>query len=156
MNNLVRYPHWPKDMQDPVQQLFDRLFDGPLFRTGSSDDSSVVTSQWVPLVDIKEEAERFVIFADLPGVDPNNIEIQMDKGMLSIKGERQIEKKTETESFSRLERHHGIFHRRFALPDSADPDAITASGENGVLRIVIPKRPEKTPRRIPVGMTLNS
>jgi HSP20 family protein len=76
--------------------------------------------------------------------------------MLTIKGERRSEEKLETESFSRIERRHGSFHRRFALPDSADPDGITASGHNGVLQIVIPKRPETTPRRIQVGSVYNS
>ncbi|MCE7033033.1 Hsp20/alpha crystallin family protein [Lysobacter sp. GX 14042] len=132
-------------------QLFDRLFDGSLFNDSSSDESSVVTSQWVPRVDIKEETGRFVLYADIPGVDPADIEVQMDKGLLTIKGERTSASKEEGERFSRVERRHGVFHRRFALPDSADPEGITAHGEHGVLEIVIPKRPETTPRRIQVG-----
>ena len=146
--------------QDPVRQLVDRLFDGSLLANGllrdDRDESSVVTSQWMPAVDIREEQERFVLYADIPGVNPQDIEVQMDKGMLTIKGERRSEETLETESFSRIERRHGSFHRRFALPDSADADGITASGHNGVLQIVIPKRPEKTPRRIQVGSVLNS
>lgn len=158
MNKMVRNPQWqsPSLAQDPIKQIFDRLFEGSLMQAGSSDESSVVTSQWVPLVDIKEEGDRFVLYADLPGVDPQDIEVQMDKGMLTIKGERQSEAIVESERFSRVERRHGSFHRRFALPDSADPDGITASGHNGVLQIVIPKRPETTPRRIQVGSVLNS
>jgi HSP20 family protein len=104
----------------------------------------------VPRVDIKEEAERFLILADLPGVDPNAIEVQMDKGILSIKGERQTESVTEGDRYSRIERAHGVFYRRFALPDSANPEGITATGKHGVLEISIPKRPETTPRRIQV------
>lgn len=158
MNKMVRNPQWqsPSLAQDPIKQIFDRLFEGSLMQAGSSDESSVVTSQWVPLVDIKEEGDRFVLYADLPGVDPQDIEVQMDKGMLTIKGERQSEAIVESERFSRVERRHGSFHRRFALPDSADPDGITASGHNGVLQIVIPKRPDTTPRRIQVGSVLNS
>ena len=147
---IQRGNNWPRP-QDPMGQLFDRLFDGSLFGDNSSDESAVVTSQWVPRVDIKEENERFVLFADIPGVDPADIDIQMDKGLLTIKGERMGVAKQEGERFSRIERRHGVFHRRFALPDSADPDGITAHGENGVLEIVIPKRPETTPRRIQVG-----
>jgi len=82
--------------------------------------------------------------------------VQMDKGMLTVKGERRGEATLESESFSRIERHHGSFHRRFALPDSADPEGISASGHNGVLQITIPKRPETTPRRIQVGSVMNS
>ncbi len=158
MNKIVRSSQWPGQgfTQDPVKQMFDRIFEGSMFQNESTDESSVVTSQWVPRVDIKEEADRFVLYADLPGVDPQEIEVQMEKGMLTIKGERRSEEKLETESFSRIERRHGSFHRRFALPDSADPEGITASGHNGVLQIVIPKRPETTPRRIQVGSVFNS
>ncbi|MGI8560987.1 MAG: Hsp20/alpha crystallin family protein, partial [Luteimonas sp.] len=103
-----------------------------------------------PLVDIKEEAERFVIHADLPGIDPGDVEILMDKGILTIKGERSSESSEQGERWSRVERRYGSFHRRFALPDSADADGIGASGHNGVLTITIPKRPETKPRRIQV------
>lgn len=157
MNKMVRYPQWPgQGLQDPIKQVFDRLFEGSLFQNESTDESSVVTSQWVPRVDIKEETDRFVLYADIPGVDPREIDVQMEKGTLTIKGERRLEEKREGETFSRIERRHGSFHRRFALPDSADPDGITASGHNGVLQIIIPKRPETTPRRIQVGSVLNS
>ena len=157
MNNMMRQSQWSNRGlgQDPIRQAFDRLFEGSLFQNESGDESSVVTSQWVPRVDIKEEANRFVLYADIPGVNPEDIEVQMDKGMLTIKGERREEAR-ENESFSRIERRHGNFHRRFALPDSADPEGISASGQNGVLQIVIPKRPETTPRRIQVGSVLDS
>lgn len=158
MNKSMRHPEWPGRglAQDPFALVFDRLFDGNLLQNGATDESSVVTSQWVPRVDIKEEAGRFVLYADIPGVDPEEIEVQMDKGMLTIKGERREETSVNTDDFSRIERRHGSFHRRFALPDSADPEGIAASGQNGVLEITIPKRPETTPRRIPVGTTLHS
>ena len=145
--SLIRHHTWNNrnPLQEEIKQVFDKLFNDE-----DSDASSVVTSQWVPRVDIKEEAERFVIFADLPGVDPKDIEINMDKGILSIKGQRSSESKAENDRFSRVERVHGVFYRRFALPDSANPDGIAASGRHGVLEIVIPKRPETTPRRIAV------
>jgi HSP20 family protein len=142
-------------VQDPVRQLFERMFDGGLFGR-AQDDSSVVTSQWAPAVDIHEEPERFVLYADLPGVDPQDIEVQMDRGLLTIKGERRAESPMERGRYSRVERLHGVFHRRFALPDSADPEGISASGHDGVLQVVIPKRPESKPRRIQVGTTLHS
>lgn len=160
MNAMVRNPQWPttSTTNDSLKHLFERLFDSPLFPPTATDASSVVTSQWIPLVDIKEEAKQFVIYADLPGVNPEDIDVQMDKGILTIKGERRLESQrdSDSESFSRIERRHGSFHRRFALPDSADPEGISASGHNGVLQIVIPKRPETTPRRIPVGSTANT
>lgn len=148
--SLMRYQQaWPAQarVHDDLKQIFDRFINN----ADNPDESAVVTSQWVPRVDIKEEAQRFVILADLPGVDPQHVEVLMDKGILSIKGERSSEVVEQSECFSRIERRYGSFHRRFALPDTADADGITASGHNGVLEIVIPKRAESTPRRIQVG-----
>lgn len=144
---MIRYnpfnaPALPEEFRNLVQKFFTE---------DDTDQSNVVTSQWTPRVDIKEEAQRFVIYADIPGVDPKNIEIHMEKGVLSIKGERVSEKRQESERLTRVERSHGVFYRRFALPDSADADQISARGEHGVLEIVIPKKPETTPRRITVG-----
>lgn len=127
------------------KQLFDRVL-----HDADADQSNVVTSQWTPRVDIKEEENGFVIYADIPGVDPQNIEIHMDKGILTIKGERETSNTEESAAYSRVERSHGVFYRRFSLPDSADADGISATGKHGVLEIRIPKKPESTPRRIQV------
>ena len=154
--NLMQYPQQrpgQSQVQDEFKQLFERFFN--LGETGQ-DESSVVTSQWAPRVDIVEEPGRFVIFADLPGVDPQDVEVLMDKGILSIRGERRSEIDQQNGRYSRVERRYGSFHRRFALPDSADPEGITADGRNGVLAISIPKRPETTPRRIQVGAGTNA
>lgn len=163
MSMMMTYPQLnpgtaltPARTPDPVRDLFDRLFDGGLFSGRDSDGSSVVTSQWAPAVDIREEADRFVLYADLPGVDPQDIDVQMERGLLTIKGERHVEASNDNGSYSRIERMHGVFHRRFALPESADPERITASGFNGVLQVVIPKRSESQPRRIQVGSVLQS
>ena len=140
-SRLVTQYGWPVEFK----QFFDRML-----HDADSDQSNVVTSQWAPRVDIKEENTRFVIFADIPGVDPAEIEIQMDKGILTIKGERKTAGSEENSQFSRVERSHGVFYRRFSLPDSADAASITATGNQGVLEISIPKKPETTPRRIQV------
>ncbi|HET6433969.1 Hsp20/alpha crystallin family protein [Dyella sp.] len=130
---------------DEVRQAFDRFFQGQ-----DSDASHVVTSQWAPRVDIREDEQRFVILADVPGVDPAQIEISMDKGILTIKGERAAPAEPDGK-FTRVERARGTFHRRFTLPDSADAESITATGRFGVLEIVIPKKPLATPRRITIN-----
>ena len=149
MRNIVRYQQqWPGQtmLQDEIQQVFDRFF-----QSGENqDESSVVTSQWAPMVDIKEEADRFVIYADLPGIEPKDVEILMDKGILTIKGERKSESNEQTERYSRVERRYGSFHRRFALPDSADPEGISALGRHGVLEITIPKATHTLSRTIKV------
>ena len=148
--SLMRYQQvWPAQAraQDEFKQLFERFFNAG----DNADESAVVTSQWVPRVDIREEADRFLILADLPGIDPAEVEVLMDKGILSIKGERKQEADASSNRFSRIERRYGSFHRRFALPDTADAEGITAHGRNGVLEIAIPKRAEASPRRIQVG-----
>lgn len=133
-------------LQDEIKQVFDKFFSD-----NDNDQSTIATSQWTPRVDIREESSRFVILADIPGVDPKDIEVQMDKGILSIRGERQADAREEGNRYSRVERQHGLFYRRFALPDSADAEQVSASGRLGVLEISIPKRPETTPRRIAVN-----
>lgn len=148
--NTHRYAHTLRPwggvgFNDEMKQVFDKFF-------GDADgESNVVTAQWAPRVDIKEEPERFVIFADIPGVEPKDIEIHMDKGVLTLKGERSSDSAKESDRFSRVERVHGTFYRRFALPDSANAEGIAATGKNGVLEISIPKKPETTPRRIQVS-----
>ena len=145
--SITRHNPWASNgnVQDELRGLFDRFFN-----TDDADQSNVVTSQWAPRVDIREDNDRFVILADIPGVDPKDIEIHMDKGILTLRGERAAEKKDEGTRFSRVERVYGTFYRRFSLPDSANPDGITATGRHGVLQIDIPKKPETTPRRIQV------
>lgn len=107
-------------------------------------------AQWTPRVDVREEEGRYVILADVPGVAPADIEISMDKGVLTIKGERKSESTAENGTLTRVERRNGAFQRSFALPDSADAEAITASGKNGVLEIAIPKKAQAAPRKIAV------
>lgn len=147
--STTRTPHGVagNGFQDELRQVFDRFFG-----EAEGDNSNVVTSRWTPRVDIREEADRFVILADVPGVDPAAIEINMDKGILSIRGERKSGGAQRSGRYSRVERAHGLFYRRFALPDSAHPDGISATGGHGVLDVSIPKKPETTPRRIAVSV----
>ncbi len=144
--NVSRYTPWSGTgaLPQEFKQVLSRFFD-----VDEADQSDVVTSQWAPPVDIREEDRRFVIEADIPGVDPKDIDVHMDNGILSIRGERKTER-NESGKYTRVERSHGVFYRRFALPDSADPERITAKGRHGVLEIEIPKRPETTPRKIDI------
>jgi len=114
------------------------------------DNGNVVTSDWAPAVDIKEEDNRYLITADIPGVKPDDIEIHMEEGILSIKGERESNKEEEKENYKRIERNHGVFYRRFTMPDNSDADKISAKSEHGVLEISIPKKEAAQPRKISV------
>jgi len=144
MMNQLRHGIWGGALPGEFRQVFERFL-----QPGENDESSVVTSQWAPRVDIREDEQHFVILADIPGVDPAQIEVSMDKGILSIRGERGSE--PAEGKFTRVERAHGAFHRRFALPDSADAEGIVANGKFGVLEIVIPKKAQATPRRITIN-----
>lgn len=142
--SLIRYEPW--GLLNQLHNEVNRLFD--LRPLAGNDEANIVTSDWVPAVDIKEESDRFVIHADVPGVDPKDIEITMENGLLSIKGERSLENKEEREGYRRVERVRGTFYRRFSLPDTADASQITAREKHGVLEIVIPKKEHVQPRKI--------
>ena len=101
-------------------------------------------------MDIKEEENRFLIQADVPGVDPKDIEITMENGVLTIRGERAAEARKEGEGYTRVERVRGSFYRRFSLPDTSDAERIEAQGKNGVLEVVIPKKEKAKPKRIAI------
>jgi HSP20 family protein len=145
---VVRYDPWA--LLNQVQKEMNKLFDTRFGELQTGDNSSVVTSNWTPAVDIKEEEKRFVLYADLPGINPKDIEITMEQGVLTVKGERPIPKDEEYANYKRVERAYGTFHRRFSLPDSADPAGIQANGRNGVLEISIPKHERVQPRKIMV------
>ena len=108
------------------------------------------STSWLPSVDVREEADRFVVNVDLPGVDKKDIEIVAEKGVLTIKGERHAETKSTTASYERVERVSGKFLRRFTLPETAQAEAISAKQTNGVLEVTIPKQPQVQPKRVEV------
>ncbi|MCG3146112.1 MAG: Spore protein SP21 [Gammaproteobacteria bacterium] len=145
--SLLRYQPW--DAFSQVRDEMNRVLKAQLDEQ-DSDNSRVVTSQWAPAVDIKEEQNRFVIYADLPGVKVDDIEITMEKGVLTVRGERKLEKEEDRSGFRRVERSRGTFYRRFSLPDSADAERIQARSRDGVLEIVIPKQEKSQPRKIAV------
>ena len=145
--NITRYDPWR--MMDDWRQEMARVFHPLLQR--EDDTSHVVGGDWVPAVDIKDEEDRYVIRADIPGVKPEDIEVTMENGVLTIRGERKFEETEEKENFKRIERSHGIFYRRFSLPENTEADAVEAKGMDGVLEVTIPKTEEKQTKRIEVA-----
>lgn len=141
---LVTYEPW---------SLFNRLhrqLDQAINKTTATDVSAPSVS-WIPRVDIYEEAERFVVLADVPGVEAKDIDITAENGVLTIRGERRSDKKeTDKNGYERVERTSGSFLRRFTLPESANTETIKAKQTNGVLEVTIPKHPQVQPRRISV------
>jgi len=144
--SLTRYE--PRNTVEQLRREMGRLFEGlPAVDEGSN----IATSDWIPAVDIQENEKAFIIHADIPGVDPNDIDVHMEDGMLTIKGERDSETKEEREGYKRVERKRGSFYRRFSLPDTANADEISAKSKNGVLKITIPKQEKAQPRKIEVN-----
>lgn len=138
----LRYEPW--SLLNQLQKELDRS------REGQNTESSISTAEWAPAVDIKEEQDRFILHADIPGVKPEDIDVHMEAGILTVKGEKQSEAKTDKDGYKRIERVHGSFYRRFSLPDSADGEAISAKCKHGVLEIIIPKREAVKPKKIDV------
>lgn len=137
--SLVRYEPW--SMLAQLRREMDQAMGEENFST---------TSDWVPAVDIQEDEKSFTITADLPGVSAKDIEVHAENGMLTLRGERESEKKEEREGYKRIERSYGSFFRRFTLPDTADTDKIAAKTDNGVLKVTIPKHAKVLPKKIEV------
>ena len=146
---VTRYEPWSvvSQLQNEINRVFGNLND--------SEDYSA-TSQWSPSVDVREYADRFQLLLDVPGIDPKDVEITLDNGVLSVSGNRGEERSEGSNSADqpqqqRIERPTGRFYRRFILPDTADAEKVNASGRNGVLAIEIRKQPKAQPRRITVN-----
>ena len=115
-----------------------------------NNNAPLANASWAPSVDISENEKAFTLHADIPGVNPDEIEISMEKGVLTVKGERNSEKVAEGEKYRRVERQRGSFARSFTLPDSVDTDNIEAACAHGVLTVTIPKQEVAVSRRIEI------
>lgn len=143
--NLMKRNTWlaPRSLQDEINNLFMQC-------CPTESDYPNATSQWSPKVDIQETEKNILIHADIPGVDPTQVKLSLEDGILTIQGERSSESKTEEKGFTRIERSSGSFYRRFSLPEHVDAEGISAKGKHGVLEIVIPKSTKQRGRSIPV------
>ncbi len=137
--SLIRYNPW--EIFDAVERAFV---------PSATQAEPARPSNWVPVVDIREEDDKYVISADIPGVKPEDIDIQTENKVLTVRGERKVEHNEEKDGYIRRERVSGSFERSFRLPDVADLDKIEAKYENGELHILVPKRKEATARKIEV------
>lgn len=146
--NLTRYEPWT--LMNLLHRDLDRIAGRHLGLAGDSGDDGNAVADWAPPVDIIEEKDRFVLRADVPGVDAEAIEISMENGVLSIAGSRDQEKTEEAQGLRRVERVSGRFYRRFTLPDTADSENVAAKYVNGILEVTVPKQAQVLPRRITV------
>ena len=139
----------PWGLLNQFSSELNNLFE-PHFARNLRRDEETTASDWTPAVDIKEEQERFLIHADIPGVEPEDIDVHMENGVLTISGERVSENHEETEGYRRTERVRGTFLRRFTLPDTANAENISAKCTHGVLEVSIPKQEKVKPQKIQV------
>ncbi len=142
---LVRYEPW--NVMDRLHRQIDQIF-GDSFAVPAA--AGEAEANWAPSVDIHENADKFVVLADLPGVEPKDIEITAENNVLTLRGRRQFERRENQKGFERLERVSGTFLRRFTLPDNVQTDQIKARHNNGVLEVSIPKVAAPEPRRVSV------
>lgn len=142
---IVRYEPWSlhRDLLNEVNKVFGRALE--------DEPSSGATADWMPAVNIEEYPDRFVLHADVPGVEPQAIDITLENGVLTVSGSREQRIEKKDAQGVRVERASGRFFRRFSLPDTVDSESVSAQNRHGVLEITIPKRPTSQPRKITVN-----
>jgi HSP20 family protein len=133
-------------LQNEMNRLFNTVFDAPSPGTGGS-----TLRRWMPAMDLVETEDHFVLRADLPGMTEDDVKIEFEDGALTVSGERKAEHESKNEGYYRVERAFGSFSRSLTLPQGVDPESVTASFDNGVLEVRIPKPEERKPRRIEIG-----
>ena len=135
-----------------LQEQFNQMFGNGLPRTGEESN----LTPWAPAVDIFETEHELVVNADLPGVNPEDLDIRVENNIVTIRGERKFENKVNEENYLRVERAYGSFSRSFSLANSVNSEAIKADYQNGVLTLSIPKREEAKPKQIKVNLGTQS
>ncbi len=135
-----------------LQDRMNRMFDESLRGRGGEDEWSLGGS-WAPVVDIYEAEGDIVLKAELPGIDPKDVDIRVENNVLSLRGERRVDKEVKKESYHRVERTYGAFARSFTLPNLVDTEKIKADYKDGVLTLVLPKKEEAKPRQIQVSVS---
>jgi HSP20 family protein len=134
-----------------IQDRMNRLFDQTLGRT-RGEEEGIAASAWMPSVDIYETPDRVVLKAELPGLTRDDIDINVRNNTLTLRGERKFEKEVKEESYLRIERAYGSFHRSFTLPTTIQQDKIKAVFKDGVLEVSLPKAEEARPKQIKIDV----
>jgi HSP20 family protein len=126
-----------------MEEVMERFF-------GDEAANRLPTRTWAPRVDVEETDKEILVKADLPGVDPKAVEISVENGVLTVRGEKKEEREERKKNYHRVERFAGSFYRAIPLPPGADPEKVTASSSNGVVTVTIPKKPDAQPKKITV------
>ncbi len=132
-------------MQDEVNRFFDER--GWRFRDSSNEE---LGSAFMPAVNVYEDPEGLELTAEVPGLEPKDVDLRIENGVMTLRGERKLEREDHKENYLRVERSYGTFMRSFTLPPTVDGEKVKAEYKNGVLRVQLPKREEAKPRAIKV------
>ena len=138
-------------IQGRMNRLFDEAFRGATHPAGDEEEWSL--GSWAPAVDIFEQDGHIVLKAELPGVDPKDVEVRVENNVLTLRGERKLDNDVQKENYHRVERAYGSFSRSFTLPTVVDTEKIKAEYRDGVLRVNLPKREEAKPKQISISVT---
>jgi HSP20 family protein len=134
-------------IQDELNRLFGRTFSGSeMTRPG-------ISGSWMPAIDVYETTDKIVVSAELPGLDPKEVEVSVEDSTLTIGGQRNFEQEADEQNYHRVERRYGSFTRSIRLPQTADAEKIQARFDKGVLTVEVPKREEARPKRVEVKAT---
>ena len=136
-------------LQGEMNRLFSSFFDAPTARPGNGNSAA---RRWLPAMDLVETGDHFVLKADLPGMSESDVGIELENNVLTVSGERKAEHEDKQAGYYRLERATGAFSRSLTLPEGIDADAVSATFDNGVLEVRIPKPAQAKPRRVQIGV----
>jgi HSP20 family protein len=134
-----------------IQERMNQIFEDALARSRGREEG-LRTGMWTPAVDIYENNDSVVVKAELPGVERDQISVEVKDGILTLRGERKFEKEVKEESYHRIERSYGNFQRSFSLPVSVEQDKVTARFKDGVLEVILPKKEQARPKQIQVDV----
>jgi len=141
---MTRYDPLGEAMQQMRHHLFHQHVAQPF------EEAQGTGRDWSPLVDVYEDTDGITLKIELPEVDANDVDIQLEGNALTLRGERKLENVDKQEGYHRIERSHGSFSRRFTLPTTVETGSVTAQSRDGVLRIFLPKKAETKPQQIKV------
>lgn len=148
---MTRYAmHNPQDLKNLQSQL-NRIFEPFARFAATGEDEDLVSGTWVPPVDVAETQDKILVRAEVPGLRQEDISIEFENGLLTIKGERKLDK-AEGMTWHRVERVYGNFSRSFTLPRTVDPERISATYREGILEIDVPKKEEAKPKHIRIAV----
>jgi HSP20 family protein len=143
MSLLIHKGNGLRNLREEMDHLFESFITPNLRRPEAG-------ALWSPAVDLKENSENFVVTAELPGMNKDDIQVEVENNLLTIRGERKFEKKEEHENYHFVERSYGSFYRSFMLPAKVNAEAIVAEYKDGILHVTLPKREEVKPKKVEI------